>query len=114
MSRLRTAVCAFADAEGVRNPPLADIRLAVSEAVTNVVIHGYRAQAEPGDIEVTAAVGDGRVEIVVADQGMGFTPRDDSPGAGLGVGLMTAVTDRLDIRAGRPRGTEVHMGFDCR
>lgn len=111
---LRRAVCAFADEEGVANPPLADIRLAVSEAVTNVVIHGYRSQSAPGEVEVTASVLEDRVEVVVSDHGMGFHPRDDSPGLGKGVELMEAVTDRFAIREARPHGTEIHMGFDCR
>ena len=53
------------DAEGI-----ADVRLAVTEAATNAVIHAY-AEAE-GDLRVTAAVQDGELAIVIGDTGPGL------------------------------------------
>ena len=108
---LRTAVCAFADDEGVLDPPLADIRLAVSEAITNAVIHGYRDDSGPGDVEVAATVWSDHVEVVVTDHGGGFAARADSPGAGMGMILIGAVTEHLAILDARPRGTEIKMRF---
>jgi stage II sporulation protein AB (anti-sigma F factor) len=61
------------DAEGI-----ADVRLAVTEAATNAVIHAY-ADAE-GDLRVTAAMQDGELAIVIGDTGPGLVERRDSPG----------------------------------
>jgi serine/threonine-protein kinase RsbW/stage II sporulation protein AB (anti-sigma F factor) len=111
---LRTAVGAFASGAGVANPPLADVRLAVSEAVTNAVIHSYRDDPEPGPVDVAAEVGDEGLRIVVSDRGLGFGPRTDSPGAGMGLPIIAAVADRFEIRRRLPAGTEVHICFDLR
>jgi serine/threonine-protein kinase RsbW len=106
---LRRAVGGFAADLGVPDPPLADVKLAVTEAVTNVVVHSYRSDEAPGRVEVTARHNDRELRLVVADQGQGYGPRTDSPGLGLGVGLMTAIADSVEIRKGSPRGTEVHI-----
>lgn len=108
---MRTAVFEFAHGAGVLDPPLGDLRLAVSEAVTNSVIHAYRHEQAPGRVEVAAELDDEELRIVVRDAGAGFAPRDDSPGAGFGLLLMKEMADGLEIRDGRPRGTEVHMSF---
>lgn len=107
VSQLRRAVAEFAAGSGVPDPPLADVKLAVSEAVSNVVVHSYRDDDEPGPVEVRASCADGELRLVVADQGRGFGPRTDSPGLGLGVALMSTIADRIEIREAFPRGTEV-------
>lgn len=109
--RLRTAVCEFAHGAGVADPPLGDLRLAVSEAVTNAVIHAYRDEPAPGAIDVAAERHRHELRVVVGDSGGGFAPRDDSPGAGFGLRIIGEMTDDLQIRGRRPRGTEVHMSF---
>ncbi|HEX8102713.1 MAG TPA: ATP-binding protein, partial [Solirubrobacteraceae bacterium] len=67
---LRGRVVAFASAAHVPDPPLSDVRLAVSEALTNVVLHGYRGLPEPGPIEVTATMEPDALHIVIADEGV--------------------------------------------
>lgn len=89
------------------------VALAVSEAVTNAVIHAYRHRETPRpddrvDVRVTADV-DG-VWIVVTDDGVGMSPRDDSPGLGLGLQVIADLTDQLLIVQGET-GTRVHMRF---
>jgi serine/threonine-protein kinase RsbW len=108
---LRTAVCAFASDAGLPDPPLADVRLAVSEAVTNVVLHGYRDDAEPGPVEIDAELDEHELRLVVADRGVGMQPRGHSPGAGFGLPLIAAIADAHEIRARRPHGTELHLSF---
>ena len=109
--RLRTAVCEFAHGAGVADPPLGDLRLAVSEAVTNAVIHAYRDEPAPGDIDVAAEMHQHELRVVVCDKGAGFAPRTDSPGAGFGLRIIGEMADELQIRGRRPQGTEVHMAF---
>ncbi len=112
VAALRSAVTGFAADAGVDEATLGDLRLALSEAVTNAVVHSYREDATPGQVVVTATVSDDHFRLVVADRGMGFKPRLDSPGMGTGLPIMAAVTSSLEIRAVEPRGTEVHMSFD--
>ena len=93
------------DAEGV-----ADVRLAVTEAATNAVLHAY-AESE-GELRVTAVTRDGELAIVIADTGPGLVERHDSPGLGVGLAVMASLTARLKI-VSHPRGTAVHMAFPC-
>lgn len=88
-----------------------DVRLAVSEAVTNAVQHAYRDR-EPGDVWATASVQDDQLHIVIADRGVGMTPRTDSPGLGLGLPLMSQLADSIQVHS-TSDGTEIHMTFPC-
>ena len=110
---LRRQVVAFAARHRVAEPPLEDLRLAVSEALTNVVLHGYRHTQEPGAVDVTATVGADSVEVVVGDEGLGMSPRSDSPGAGLGLPLIAQVAESLSVSCGRDgNGTVLAMTFE--
>ena len=96
---VRHAAVEFARAEGVPDPPLMDLRLAISEAVTNSVVHAYRTQELPGTVTVTVDVtSDHLVEAVVRDDGIGLSSRADSPGLGLGLGLIASVADTVEHR----------------
>ena len=88
---------------------LSDIKLAVTEACTNVVIHAY--PEEEGPMEVRAAVGDGELSVVVRDEGRGVVPRADSPGLGLGLPLIATLTESLELGTGDDEQTEVRMSF---
>jgi anti-sigma regulatory factor (Ser/Thr protein kinase) len=79
----RRSVLAHLSALETSDPPLSDIGLAVSEAVTNAVHHAYVGQ-EPGPVRVRVAVQPPVVEVMVQDEGSGMVPRPDSPGLGLG------------------------------
>jgi anti-sigma regulatory factor (Ser/Thr protein kinase) len=87
--------------------------LAVSEAVTNVVVHAYRdcdADAPPGHVHVTVTVEPDELLVAVSDDGVGLTPRADSPGLGLGLPIIAALADRFEVQE-RAGGTRVLMGF---
>ena len=106
---MRRDVAAFAHRAGLDEDGLADVRLAVSEAATNAVVHGYRDSGE-GQLKVVAYVAEGELNVIVSDAGVGLAPRADSPGLGLGMPLMASVTSRFRV-VSRGAGTEIHMAF---
>jgi anti-sigma regulatory factor (Ser/Thr protein kinase) len=108
---LRQMVADFLIANGIAEPHVTDIQLAVSEAATNAIMHAFRAHNEPGTVRVSVTVDDGEIEIVVRDDGSGMAPRDDSPGLGLGLPLIRRVTDGFDHREPLDGGTELWMRF---
>ena len=90
---------------------LSDIALAVTEATTNVVLHAYRDREQPGSVTIEAHRNSDHVCLLVRDEGTGLTPRVDSPGLGLGLGLIAQVADSADVRTPETGGTEVLMRF---
>ena len=96
---VRRAAVEFARAAGVPDLRLEDLRLAISEALSNAVLHAFRTHDLPGTVTVTVDVTpDQLVEAVVRDDGMGMSPRGDSPGLGLGLGLIASVADAVEQR----------------
>jgi anti-sigma regulatory factor (Ser/Thr protein kinase) len=91
---------------------LSDIALAITEAATNVVLHAYRDHAEPGNVTIEAEFVGDHVCFYVRDEGSGLAPRVDSPGLGLGLGLIAQVADSADVRAPESGGTEGVMRFN--
>jgi serine/threonine-protein kinase RsbW len=95
---------------------LADLKLAVTEACGNVVRHAY-ADGDGGPVAVALVVHPDRLEMIVEDRGAGMDrPRADEwevdqlPEGGMGMAIMRAVVDELDVGAGADgRGTVVHM-----
>jgi|tagenome__1003787_1003787.scaffolds.fasta_scaffold20289389_2 anti-sigma regulatory factor (Ser/Thr protein kinase) len=111
LTAIRHAVTEFALAVGASRRTRDAVALAVSEAVSNSVIHGY-LETEPGCILVTASLLDpDRLQIVVADDGSGLKPRLDSPGLGLGLPVIAELTDRVDFDGNGTPGTVVTMEF---
>jgi serine/threonine-protein kinase RsbW len=106
----RRAVEEALSSAGVPDGVRARVTLAVSEAVTNVVQHAYR-DGPPGLVRVTVAL-DETVVVTVADDGGGLAPRADSPGLGLGLGLMARSSDGINLSDGHGDGTTVEMRFD--
>jgi stage II sporulation protein AB (anti-sigma F factor) len=99
VGNVRRAAVEFARAQGVPAPRLEDLRLAISEALSNAVLHAFRTQELPGTVTVTVDVTpDQLVEAIVRDDGIGMSPRADSPGLGLGLGLIGAVADTVEHR----------------
>lgn len=91
---------------------LSDVRLAVTEACSNVVVHAYPDGAEPGPLEVVASVGEKRLTVIVRDRGPGITPHPDSPGLGLGLPLIASLAESVQLgRDERDERTEVRMTF---
>jgi len=89
---------------------LSDVKLAVTEACTNVVVHAY--SGGDGPMQIAAGVEpDGKLMVVVRDQGRGIVPRPDSPGLGLGLPLIATLTETLELGKDAEDRTEVRMCF---
>ncbi len=111
---LRHAMAGFLEGQSVTGETAADVLLAVTEACTNVVQHAYRSDPAAVDrhIELAAECMDSSIlEVAVRDLGRGFAPRVDSPGLGLGLPVIAALTQTVEIRPLTPHGTEVVMTF---
>jgi serine/threonine-protein kinase RsbW len=106
---VRHAFGGLGDALDVDDQVLADVKLAVTEACTNVVVHAY--PDGDGPMEVAAAIRDGRLAIVVRDEGRGMLPRPDSPGLGLGLPLIATLAETLELGRADDDRTEVRMTF---
>ena len=86
------------------------MRLAVSEAVSNVILHGYRESGN-GAFTIAVAWNGDELHVTVRDDGCGMQPRMDSPGAGLGLPLIANLADTFSVTAPPGGGTEVVMTF---
>ena len=111
VTALRHAVADFVVDAGVGEPVLTGVKLAVSEAVTNVVVHAYVGAERPGEVRVRASVSDDEVLVTVSDDGCGMVPRLDSPGLGVGLPFIAHTADTLDIDHNDGGGTELRMTF---
>ena len=97
---------------------ISDIKTAVSEAVTNAIIHGY--QNEVHKIEIGAQVEKDLLTVSVKDFGVGieniekamepmFTTRKDLERSGMGFVFMEAFMDSIKVESELGRGTTVTM-----
>ena len=111
VTTMRADVAAFAAAAGIADPLLWGVKLAVSEAVTNAVIHAYADADQAGEVRLVASVDGDRVHVTVSDDGCGMVPRLDSPGLGVGLPFIAHSTDTLDIAHNDAGGTELRMSF---
>jgi anti-sigma regulatory factor (Ser/Thr protein kinase) len=87
----------------------ADIALAVTEACTNAVVHAYPESG--GTIHVTASHVDGILAVIVRDHGGGMSARVDTPGLGVGLPVIAAIAQSVEIGTPEGGGTEVRMHF---
>ena len=113
----RIAVSGFLSFIDPKIDELADIKTAVSEAVTNCIVHGY--PDEIGKIELAVKVFEqGRVRVRISDKGCGiediekamqplFTTRPDEDRAGLGFAVMESFMDRIKVTSRLGKGTTV-------
>jgi stage II sporulation protein AB (anti-sigma F factor) len=109
--RARKAVSAFAAQAGVDGDQLEGVRLVVSEAVSNAVLHAY--DDRHGQIQVTAAVVPGELWVLIADEGHGLrAERTENRGLGLGLGWMAQFSDGLTLLTRSSGGLEVRLRFD--
>jgi serine/threonine-protein kinase RsbW len=108
---LRRRAAEFVSTAGASDEVTQAVALAVSETVTNAVVHAYDAR-EVGQVRVSCgANGEGFV-VEVADEGAGMWLRQDSPGIGHGLAMVGALAHALDIAPGPDgRGTAVTMAF---
>jgi anti-sigma regulatory factor (Ser/Thr protein kinase) len=95
---------------GTPGPPLSDVALAVSEAVTNAVVHAD-VDRPAGEVRIGLVVETDEVVFTVEDDRRGLVPRPDSPGLGLGLPLMATVASRVETRVTPAGGTRVCVWF---
>jgi serine/threonine-protein kinase RsbW len=109
---IRHVLGAFAQALRLPEELVEDLRLAVTEACTNVVRHAYADGA--GAVEVRMRpVGD-CVRIVVSDRGRGVDAHSDRSGPGLGLPLIAAIADSVELAPAAGGGTRIAMDFSLR
>ena len=96
-------------AADVSEEGICDIALAVTEACANAVVHAYPDR--PGVFEVRASLSPRGLVVAVRDHGSGMAPRPDSPGLGVGLPVMAAIADGLEIDTPSGAGTTVTMTF---
>ena len=108
---MRRHAVAFALMAGASEETTRAVELAVSETVTNAVIHAYVGR-DPGRVSLRCR-GDGeRLIVEVVDEGVGVAARRDSPGVGHGLALVGGLADTLDVaRRSEGPGTTVTMSF---
>jgi anti-sigma regulatory factor (Ser/Thr protein kinase) len=109
--RARDAVRRFAAVHGLDGDLVSAAALCVSEAVTNAVVHAYKWRPEPGPVHLRAVRERDGLTLVVRDDGDGLTPRPDSPGLGIGLPLISQLSQGLELRTADSGGTEVVMRF---
>jgi len=110
---VRQALAGMADALDFDATELADMKMAVSEACTNVVVHAY--EDSDGVLEVDMMSTEDRLTIRVRDYGSGIHPQPhpsrDVPALGLGLPLIAALSDAFELKGSAGHGTEVRMTF---
>ena len=114
----RVAVAAFITEMNPTLDEVADVKTAVSEAVTNAIIHGYDSPEEK--VELLCKIDGNVVEIIVADTGKGipdvgkamepfYTTEPELERSGMGVAFMEAFMDEVRVDSVVGKGTRVWM-----
>ena len=106
VAKARHAAAEFARTHGA-DPD--DIALAISEAVSNAVLHAFRG-VDTGRIDVRGFQDGDSLVLSVSDDGVGVTPNPDSPGLGLGLALIGSLSEGVELRK-EGRGTTLVMRF---
>ena len=106
---LRHAMAEFARTSGADEHQCEAVRLAVSEAVTNVVLHAYGQQT--GVVHVSASIAGSEMWVTVADDGRGINAPSPRPGLGQGLALIGAVSNSIAILRRPSGGTELRLRF---
>ncbi len=114
----RTVIAAYVTRLNPTLEELADIKTAVSEAVTNSIIHGYGGRE--GEVEMECTITGSRVEVIVEDHGIGiadieqameplYTTKPEWERSGMGFAFMEAFMDELEVTSEPGKGTRVVM-----
>ena len=113
----RVAVAAFVAQLDPTIDEINDVKTAVSEAVTNSIIHGYENR-EDGLIRIDAEINENEVTLIISDKGIGiedieqameplYTSRPDLERSGMGFTVMETFMDELDVESEKGIGTKV-------
>ena len=114
----RSVVGAFATQLNPTLEEIADIRTAVSEAVTNSTIHAYPNSI--GDIRIVAELDSNSITIKIQDFGVGirdieqarqpfFSTANDESRSGMGFTVMETFMDKVTIESAHAKGTKIQM-----
>jgi len=115
----RVAVAAFVSQLDPTIEEIADIKTAVSEAVTNSIIHGYENEKE-GIIRIEATISGKEVSITITDHGVGmddiekareplYTSKPELERSGMGFTVMETFMDSLEVESEKGKGTRISM-----
>lgn len=114
----RVVAASFASSLNPTAPELAEIKTAVSEAVTNAIIHGYENSV--GMVRLEGKIDGRTVEFTISDEGWGiadvekareplFTGKPDAERSGMGFSIMESFMDRVEVKSRLGEGTQVKM-----
>ncbi|MCI1944310.1 anti-sigma F factor [Clostridium luticellarii] len=114
----RVAVAAFVSQLDPTIEELTDVKTAVSEAVTNSIIHGY--ENKKGIVKIEAFIEDRELTLIIEDEGIGienielarqplYTSRPDLERSGMGFTVMETFMDSLKVESKKNKGTRLIM-----
>jgi stage II sporulation protein AB (anti-sigma F factor) len=114
----RVAVAAFASQLDPTIEEITDVKTAISEAVTNSIIHGY--EKKEGMVKIQAYIKDKEFIVIVEDEGSGiedieiamqplYTSRPDLERSGMGFTVMETFMDSLEVHSEKNKGTRLTM-----
>lgn len=114
----RVAVAAFVSQLDPTIEELTDVKTAVSEAVTNSIIHGYGEKG--GLVQIEAMIEGTELTIKISDEGVGidnidlamqplYTSRPDLERSGMGFTVMETFMDKLEVISEKDKGTQIIM-----
>jgi anti-sigma regulatory factor (Ser/Thr protein kinase) len=109
--RARMALAMFAHATGATPAQVEAVRLAVSEALTNAVMHAYGAHS--GAVHVSASRAGEELWVLITDDGHSVDAGYESPGLGMGLHLIACMADYFAMHKRTEGGTEIRMRFGC-
>jgi len=110
VSVIRHVLGAFAEALRLPDDLVEDLRLAVTEACTNVVRHAYPPE-QTGPVEISIQPLEEQVTVIVSDHGRGIGTSSDTTGPGLGLPLIAAIADEVELQPVPGGGSRVAMTF---
>lgn len=119
VSFARNVVAAFIMPLNPSINEISDIKTAVSEAVTNVIVHAYPKE-EKGQVTIKVATKENKVEISVIDNGVGiqdieraltpfYTSKPEEERSGMGFTVMESFMDKLEVKNNKNEGLIVVM-----
>lgn len=114
----RVSVAAFASQLDPTIEEITDVKTAISEAVTNSIIHGY--EKKEGIVKIQAYIKDKEFIVIVEDEGSGienielamqplYTSRPDLERSGMGFTVMETFMDSLEVYSEKNKGTRLTM-----
>ncbi len=114
----RSVVAIFALKLNPSVSQISDLKTAVSEAVTNCIVHGYPTSV--GEITLNAKIEKDTIHINIIDEGVGidnleralepfFTTKEDDERSGMGFTIMKSFMDKVEVSSSKGDGTKIYM-----